>query len=96
MKKSKKATRALAFLKGELLRDAYDNGDRFNYLLWNEEEKMSYETAADLEHSQQDQDNTYSKQRSSRNDHAWIEDLDDDEITAMWSEVLSISFLMPK
>ena len=57
---------------------------------------MSYETAADLEHSQQDQDNTYSKQRSSRNDHAWIEDLDDDEITAMWSEVLSIRNVMPK
>ena len=79
---------ALAFLKGELLKDAYDDGHRFQYLLWNEEDKECDEASVE-----ETNDNSM-KQKCPVS--SWIDDLSDEEISAIWSELLSVRNLLPK
>ena len=86
--KQTKARNAVAFLKGELLKDAYDDGHRFQYLLWNEEDKESDE--APVEETKDD------NMRQRQANISWIDNLSNKEITAIWSELLSVRNLLPK
>ena len=86
-RRTKKFRKALAFLQGELLRDGYDNGDRLRRLLWADEEKYSdgFLTSLYRDTGAEQQD-----MPTNADNQDWIDELDDEDIKNIWSEILSM------
>jgi hypothetical protein len=99
--KVKRVPRIIGFLRGELLRDAYDDGNRFERLLWTDGEDGAYAALNKRQFWDEEYNGEERKVDEKRGDmelahdgfdslpRDWVDDLDDDDIHLMWSELLS-------